>query len=138
MTLRYKKSHLNLLAGLGISLLIISGVLYYFGAGEFVAVFLSMGLYNIVLYIFRSRKHYLAIRNGAIIKSGWFGGRIPLDDIRQISRFGGDIFIRGAQNEIPVYTAFLDPESLRRFERLILQYEEDKHAHSIDDRHVIG
>ena len=123
MTLRYKKSHLHLLLGLGIGLMIAAFVLFYINADEFAGVFLSLSLYNIVLYAFRSTRHYLSIRNGVIIKSGLFGGRIALHDIRRVQRFAGDLVIESATSEIPVYTAFLDGDSLRRFERKLREFE---------------
>jgi len=64
MEVPYKKSHLRLLLSMGIGLLVIAALLYWNNRREFIAVFLILGMYSLLLFGFRSGRPYLSLHTG--------------------------------------------------------------------------
>src|SRR5690606_10174329 len=117
MEVPYKKSHLRLLLSMGIGLLVIAALLYWNNRREFIAVFLILGMYSLLLFGFRSGRPYLSLHTGKIRKWGIFGKTIDVSQIKKVRHISGDLVLFTEHDQMRIFTAFLDFEALRRFER---------------------
>ena len=83
---------------------------------------IGAGIFMFMIYYFESRKQYLTLKNGELIKNTLFPKKIKLNQIKYIREFAADLTLISEKNKLVIDTQIMDLNSLVELKNELKNY----------------
>lgn len=83
---------------------------------------IGVGVFMFIIYYYKSRKQYLTLKNGELIKNTLFPKKIKLTEIRSIREFAGDLKLITEKTEFIIDTQIIEQNSLAELKNELKNY----------------